>query len=117
MTGQEKRRKPRIDSHNLVSYLCFDEDNRESTQGIGRTLDVSEGGIRLETHIPMAIQRNISLTIGLDEDIMEFKGRLAYCKKREDGKFETGIEFSDMDKKRLILLRQYIVMFKGDEMA
>ena len=50
MMTLEKRIKPRADSHNILSYVCLDEENEIVEQGMGRTLNVSEGGILLETH-------------------------------------------------------------------
>lgn len=113
MTTDEKRRAPRIDSHNLLSYVCHDENNLELTQGMGRTLNVSEGGILMETHIYMDPRYMMALTIAMEDDIMEIKGKITYCKKREDGKFETGIRFIEIDEAKVKFLKQFIVMFRG----
>ena len=115
MTADEKRRAPRIDSHNLLSYVCHDENNLELTQGMGRTLNVSEGGILMETHIYMDPRYMMALTIAMEDDLMEIKGKITYCKKREDGKFETGIRFIEINEAKVKFLKQFIVIFKGQE--
>ena len=51
MAIKERRKSGRIDSLNL-SYVLVDGDAGEpQKQTMGRTLDVSKDGIRLETHI------------------------------------------------------------------
>ncbi len=115
MTADEKRKNLRIDSHNLLSYVCLDENNLELTQGMGRTLNVSEGGILMETHIYMDPRHMMSLTIAMEDDIMDIKGKITYCKKREDGKFETGIRFIETDEAKVKFLKQFIIIFKGQE--
>ena len=109
MESDEKRKSERIDSHNLISYVCYDEHNEEEGQGMGRTLNVSRGGITLETHNEIK-SPFVELTIGLEDDIIEIKGRVIYCKKNENDKFATGIEFMTTDK-AIQTLDNYIAAF------
>ncbi len=111
MTSDDKRTNTRIDSPNLLSYICRDEDDNEITQGMGRTLNVSGGGIMLETHVPIDPQLIVTLTIALEDDLMDFKGKIAHTRKRENGKFEFGIEFIEMNDEKRLFLKQYILLF------
>jgi c-di-GMP-binding flagellar brake protein YcgR len=108
------RNKERIGSHNLVAYECLDEDNHEIKQGIGRTLNISEGGILLETHSPLEPGYLVSLTIGMEEDLMDIKGKVAHSGEGDEGKFENGIEFSAMNAEEMQFLQQFITIFKGE---
>ena len=114
MTTDDKRKDSRIDTENLLAYVCLDEKDRETGQGMGKTLNVSEGGILMETHIPVDPQYFVSLTISMEEDIMEMKGKVAFCKERADGSFETGIHFIEADSGQLQFLRQYMEIFKKE---
>ncbi len=113
MTNEEKRKHFRIDSLHLLNYVYCDENNEEATQGMGRTLNVSESGILLETHNPIGIQNVVSLTIGFEEDVVEIKGRTIYSKENEQSMFESGIEFFDVDGVALEVLRRYIAAFNA----
>ena len=113
MAAHEKRKEPRIDTENLLSYVCLDESDRELKQGMGRTLNISEGGILMETHVPMEPHYSVSLTISMEEDMMVIKGNISYCSERADGRFETGIQFIETDEAQREFLRQYIEIFKG----
>jgi hypothetical protein len=111
MTKDNQREHPRFRSLNLLTYFCIDENRDVVQQGMGRTLDVSEGGILLETHAPIALQHTISLTIGLEDDVTEIDGRAVYSKPGESGKYESGIAFYGKNKEGLRVLRKYIKAF------
>ena len=115
MAADEKRIDQRVESANLLSYTCLDENNNEMMQGMGRTLNVSEGGILLETHIAVNPQYIVSLTVALEDELMDFKGKIAHSKKRADGKFESGIEFIEMDEEKQVFFKQYILLFRGQQ--
>ncbi len=112
MTAIDKRQHPRIDSLNLISYVCIDETDTGVVQGMGRTLNVSEGGILLETHIQMDSKHTLSLTIGLEEDLVDIKGEVVHSKPGKDDNFETGIHFFEIDEEALRVLKKYIKAFK-----
>jgi hypothetical protein len=76
MNGHEKREKPRTDTHNLISYVYFDENNNPLGQGMGRTMNISEGGILLETHAFIDPQYILSFTISLEDEMMDVRGRV-----------------------------------------
>ncbi|MEE9566903.1 MAG: PilZ domain-containing protein [Desulfobacteria bacterium] len=115
MTTTDKRDHPRVRSLNLLSYVCVDENQDVVRQGMGRTLDVSEGGILLETHAPIDLQHTISLTIGLEDDLTDITGKVVYCRAGEPGKFESGIEFQEKDEAGLRILKEYIKAFREQE--
>ncbi len=112
MTSDDKRTSTRIDSPNLLSYICRDEDDNEITQGMGRALNVSEAGIMLETHVPIDPQFIVTLTIAFEDVLIDFKGKIAHTQKREDGKFGFGIEFIEMNDEKRSFLKQYILLFQ-----
>ena len=114
MNDNEKRNIPRINSHNLISCICLDENGNPVKQGMGRTLNISEGGILLELHFPVDPQYIMFFTINLEDEIMDLKGRVIYNKKREDEKYETGIQFIEIDESKKQILKQFAVMLKDD---
>ena len=115
MNNIEKRTKPRKSSLNLLYFSCYDLNNNQITQGMGRTLNVSEGGILLETHVPIDQDMTVSLTIALEDELMDFKGKAAHIYKSEGGKYEFGMEFIDMDEQRRLHLKQYMLIRNDEE--
>ena len=113
MTIVEKRKHSRSDSLNLINYIHYDENGEEGTQGMGRTLNVSQSGILLETKNPVDIEHIISMTIGLYDNVVDIRGRVLYTKENAEGKFESGIEFFEMNQEALNALVQYIAAFES----
>ena len=112
MTTKERRQSNRIGSLNL-SYVLVDGDIGEAQmQTMGRTLDVSENGIRLETHIAVDTGSSILVSIGLGNEVVDIKGRSVHSEKNESGKYELGIKFLDINADAGIILKRFIKAFK-----
>ena len=107
MTSENKRKHERIQSLNL-SYICLDEEENVVKQGMGRTLNISESGILLETHFPIESQHVVQLTISLEEDLLDLKGKPVHVHSREEGKYEIGIQFVDLDQHAAALLKNFV---------
>ena len=112
---EEKRHHKRIDSLNLISYVCLDENDQIIKQGMGRTLNVSKGGILLETHIKIDSGKIVLLTIGLEEDLVDIKGKIVTSSEGNEGKFESGIQFLETDETSREILDRYITAFKKQQ--
>ena len=107
MTSKNKRKHERIHSLNL-SYLCLDEDNNIVKQGMGRSLNISESGMLLETHFAVDAKHQIQLTISLEEDLLDIKGVPVHVRSVEGGKYQIGIKFIDLDDNAAALLKKFI---------
>ena len=112
MTSDNKRKHQRIPSLNL-SYICLDENNNIVKQGMGRTLNISESGILLETHFPIEPQYLVLMTIALEEDLLEIKGKPIHARSNETGEFEVGIEFLEPDQDSIRLLQNFISKYES----
>ena len=107
MTSDNKRKHERIHSLNL-SYICLDEDENVVKQGMGRTLNISESGILLETHFPIEPSHVVQLTISLEEDLLDLKGKPVHVRASEVGKYEIGIQFVELDQNASDLLKKFV---------
>jgi hypothetical protein len=110
MTSEDKRKHQRIPSLNL-SYICLDENNNIVKEGMGRTLNISESGLLLETQFSIELEYLVIMTIALQEDLLEIKGKPIHAKSNKAGKFEVGIEFLDPDQDSIQLLQNFIAKF------
>ena len=107
MTSDNKRKHERIHSLNL-SYICLDEDENVVKQGMGRTLNISESGILLETHFPVEPNHVVQLTISLEEDLLDLKGKPVHVRSSDEGKYEVGIQFVELDQNASDLLKKFV---------
>ncbi len=113
MTTKDHRKHHRIDSLNLLHYTCIDHHDQSVGQGMGRTLDVSESGIRLETHAPLNAEHAVLLTIGFEDHTIQIKGQVVHLQPNLEGRFEAGINFFDIGQADLAILKQYIALFES----
>ena len=107
MTSEDKRKHIRIESLNL-SYICLDEDQNIVKQGMGRTLNISESGMLLETHFPIEAKHTLQLTLSLEEDLLDIKGKPVHIRAIEGGKYQIGIQFLDLGQKSTKILKKFI---------
>ena len=111
MTSKEQRKSVRINSLNL-SYIGIDENNVTVKQAMGRTLNVSENGILLETHFSIDSKQIVSLCLALEDELIDMKGEVVYSRRGEEEKYETGIKFIEMKEASQLILKKYIQAFK-----
>ena len=107
MTSENKRKHDRIQSLNL-SYICLDEDKNIVKQGMGRTLNISESGILLETHFPIEPKHTVQLTISLEEDLLDILGKPVHVRSIDGGKYQIGIRYIDLDENTTNILKKFI---------
>ena len=106
----ERRRFVRPEGTNLLDYLVIDEQGRQGEYSMGRTLNVSKGGILMETHIPLPLGQQVMITLGLEDELVDVMGRIVYT-TYDAGRHQNGIEFfhvADSDKK---ILDRYVAEF------
>ncbi len=104
-TSTEKRRQARILTDNLISYICINNNNSEASQGIGRTLNISQGGLLIESHTPVETERILLTTVNEKNELMEIRAKVAYCREAGPGIFHTGVRFLERNKR----IRQIVV--------
>ena len=108
MPDKERRKYHRIDSLNLLSYIVMDENGQIVSQGVGRTLNVSEGGILLETHVSIDPKHKVSLFVALEDDLVDIAGKVIHSQKGQEGKYCTGISFIEPNEAAHRILSQFI---------
>lgn len=109
----ENRQYPRFESLNTVAYLCLDETDTVVSQGMGRTLNLSENGILLHAYRPIEGCDRILITIGLGEELVEIRGRLIHSRKDPSAGFHYGIEFVEPETADKATLLKFVSQFEG----
>lgn len=98
MTDKNRQeRKKRLESLNLVSFSHRGKDGKLDLEGVGRTLDLSEGGILLEvtSSVPQ-ISEVLDITIGIRQDIIKVHGRIVHQRQMDNDHFAVGLSFTDL---------------------
>ncbi len=110
LMGIERRNFIRPESLNLLDYLVIDEQGRQGEYSMGRTLNVSKGGILMETHIPLPPGQQIMITLGLQNELIDVMGKIVYC-TYDAGRNQNGIEFFHVADEDRVILNRYVKEF------
>ena len=104
---KERRKYPRFETTKLISYICFDSSGKEISQGSGRGINVSLGGILIETHNPINPRDITLIVISIEDEVIYIKGRTIYCREEASGKFRTGIQFIETNEKIISFVKKH----------
>lgn len=109
----EKRKHSRVDSIYLLNYVHLDENDKQVMQGMGRTINVSESGIMLETHVAFSENDTVDVVVGLKEDMVTIRGKVIFTRPAESSRYQSGIQFLAIEDASLETLRRYIDAFNA----
>jgi hypothetical protein len=74
----ERRKYPRVETRNLISYVSVGENGEVKGQSLGRALNISQNGIFLET-TRLIFSESISLmSVDVDNHLIEIWGKVVY---------------------------------------
>ena len=110
--GKEQRRDERFDALNLLHYRILNPEAGQIGDGMGRTLNVSKGGILLETSTPFAEGQEVAVSIGIEEDLVEVCGMVVHCKPSGEHLFSSGLRFENLDEAGQRVLANYLKLFQ-----
>jgi hypothetical protein len=79
---------------------------------MGRTLDVSENGLKLETTQQMSKGDTLLITVELEDDLVELRGEVVHC-DTIDQLYITGVEFRDISDTGKIIFKKYAEAFQS----
>jgi len=112
LTFVERRKHPRVDITNLLSFRCMDDSGNLTKEGRGKSVNISQGGILIETQTSFEWQNILQLSIDIEDEPVSIRGRVVYCNSTNLGKFRTGIQFIEANEKIVSfverLLEKYI---------
>jgi hypothetical protein len=101
----DRRRSPRVESIHLVT---FEAEGAEGIGGtaveVGRTLDVSVSGVRVETAIELDAGRELDLDVAVAERLIRAQGRVIHAEPMAPDRWEIGIQFTRIEPDDLELL-------------
>jgi hypothetical protein len=110
---EEKRKYKRVTTCNVISYLGLDENGRPMEEGMGTTVDVSQGGALIETSRPIDADDILLSTIDQQKNIIEIKGRVVHRRSLGPAKHHTGIEFVGNADAVTRIVKHFILDYHG----
>jgi hypothetical protein len=114
---EEQRKYYRAKTVNLLSYECIDDDGNPLNQGMGKVLDISQGGLLMETKVPIDGKYILLTSLDIKEKPVKIKGKFVYCREVEQKNFHTGIHFIETDERIREIVAAMIRAFVQTKMA
>ena len=93
MSTTDQRKHPRVPISNLISFNVYDEDGRLVNHSMAKALNISQGGILIESAVMVKSDRISLMSTDTLNKLVEVKGRVRYSRENEYGMFEIGISF------------------------
>lgn len=107
-----KREFIRYNSIHLVYYSLFDADKKNCGEGVGRTINISEGGALIEINLlPEPGFSDVVLELAFHESIIKIQGRVVFTRSTDADKIEIGIQFIEITSELKKLLLDFFRMF------
>ncbi len=97
----DKRKNPRIDICVPASFDCYDEDGELFDQKLGAILDISLGGMLIETDDIIKANYIEIVFVNYKNKIMSIVGSIVHSRKSENGKAKTGLCFHGADSENI----------------
>ena len=102
--SRERRNHPRVKALYLVSYVTDTGGIQKTSAEIGRTLDISSAGVRLEVYERIAPNSDVEVEIAIGDTIFSTRGKFVYARETDSGIFIAGIEFTQLHPELLTML-------------
>lgn len=99
MPSVDRRSHKRVLTGNPLSYVCMDNNNSPLEKGTGNALNVSQGGLLLETNRSIESENILLTIIGVKDELINVRGKVIYSQMTEPDVFHTGINFRESNEK------------------
>ena len=104
----DRRKHQRVKTQNLISHFSVGETDKFVSEGFGKALNISRGGMLLETPYPIESDQLSLLAVDLEDNVFEINGRLIYSKKSSARMYLSGIAFVGSDEKVATFLAKLV---------
>ena len=87
----DRRKFPRINTNTFISFVKYNKNGQIENQKTGTAIDVSQGGILLETTEKIDTKSISIITTSSNNKLIEIKATVLYTRQVDSEKFQNGI--------------------------
>ena len=95
------RKHPRVNVRVLASFDCYNEDGDLFNQQIGVILDISLGGMLIETDDTIEANYVEIVFVNYKHKLMSIVASIVHSRKSENGKAKTGLCFHGAESENI----------------
>ena len=93
---EEKRNYPRVNKLYLISYIAKEGGRQTSPVSMGRTLDISPSGVRIEVFQQINVGSEMELEIAMEDTQFFVDGKVVRSLESGKNVYILGIYFDDI---------------------
>ena len=108
MGNEERRKYPRVQIFDPISYLSLDSDGKTIHQNVAVVRDVSQTGIKMEAFVEVKSEKLSLMFFDMHRNQIEVKGKVVYCRKNESGQFSIGINLIGNEAENLRFVKALV---------
>ena len=108
MENEDRRKYPRVQIFDPISYLSLDSNGKTIHQNVAVVRDVSQTGVRIEAFMEVKAKNLSLMFFDMHKNQIEVKGKVVYCKKNEYGQFSIGIQLIGNEAENLRFVRALV---------
>jgi hypothetical protein len=109
---RERRNSVRLRLIYPAIYTRIDNEGRAYDEKPSRSMDLSMGGVRLQSSFPVNPKELLDIAVALADSLVTFKGEVVYVKHSRDRGFEMGVSIREIKNLDRIALDRF--QFRAD---
>lgn len=106
---QDRRNSVRWKMIYPAIYTRFDKEGRPFDEKPSRSMNVSLGGIRLQSSFPVHPRETLDIAVALGNSLVSYKGEVIYVIHAQDQRFELGISIKKIRNGDRMILNRFRV--------
>lgn len=108
MGPTERRKYPRVQIYDPISYVGIGSQGIHVGQNIGVARDVSLNGIKIESACDIETKNIVLTFVDMEQKFNEIPGRVIYSRKNESGNFEIGISLRGKQQENINFTKKLV---------
>lgn len=108
MGNEDRRRYPRVQIFDPISYLTLDSEGETIHHNVAVVRNVSQTGIQLEAFLEVRAKKLSLMFFDMHKNQIEVKGKVVYCRRNESGQFSIGIHLVGNEAENLRFVKALV---------
>ena len=108
----DRRKHERLKTRNLIYHTSYDIMGRVISQGLSKALNISKGGMLLETSEPIESGLLSLMATDMENNLIEIDGNLVYCRKTSTGRYHSGVSFIGKEEEIAVFVAKLIKEYR-----
>jgi hypothetical protein len=108
MGNEDRRKYPRVQIFDPISYLTLDSDGKTIYQNVAVVRNVSQTGIQMEAFLEVKYKKLSLMFFDMHKNQIEVKGNVIYCRRNESGQFSIGIHLIGNEAENLRFVKALV---------